>query len=42
MLLFDLQFVLHHGLKFVEAMPDALEGRGINGVNKLTVVIVVR
>ena len=42
MLLSDLQFVLHHGLKFVEAVSDAFEGRWVDGVDKLTVVIVVR
>ncbi len=35
------QFVLQHGLQLVEAVPNALEGRGVRGVLKLTVVVVV-
>ena len=37
-----LQFVLHHGLEFVEAVPHTLECWRVDGIFKLTIVVVIR
>jgi hypothetical protein len=36
------QFILHHGLEFVKAVPNTLECGRVDGILKLAVVVIVR